>query len=44
MIINFDQKCYWIRVELVISLCMVSLEKTENQNFEIAANTTEAGN
>ena len=30
-------------VELVISLYMVSLEHPENQIFEIAANTSEAG-
>ena len=30
-------------VELVISLYMVSLENPENQNSDIAANTSEAG-
>ena len=29
-------------VELVVSLYMVSLEHSENENFEIAANTSEA--
>ena len=32
-----------MRVELVINLYMVRLENSENQNFEIAANTSEAG-
>ena len=30
-------------VTTIISLNMVSLENLENQNFEIAANTVEAG-
>ena len=42
-IFNFDQNGIKNNVTAVISLYMVSLENPENQNSEIAANTSESG-